>query len=180
MKHIMLDLETLGTSYNSVVTQVALIEFDIHKQFDINEDINVYSANIDIQEQINNGSVIDGDTIKWWLNNNPEVLKSTLIDTKSINEVTNDITQFINNLCDKRDLNIWSHASFDIPILNNLLKIGNQPSVYYRSVRDLRTINMLVDPDMKLGYPRNDHNAIKDCLNQIEYYVNLFNKIKIE
>lgn len=176
----MLDIETLGISYNSVVTQVALIEFDIHKHFDVNDDINIYYTNIDIQEQINKGSVINGDTIKWWLTNNPDVLKSTLNDSKTIIESTKDISQFINNVCDKNDLNIWSHASFDIPILNNLLKLGNQSPVYYRAVRDLRTINMLVDPEMKLGYPKNDHNAVKDCLNQIEYYVNLFNKIRID
>jgi len=171
MLDMMVDIETLGTCNNSVVTQIGACYFDretgeIEKEF---------LGNIQIQDCLNHGLVVEGDTIKFWLLqsgrtflNNPETLSKVLADFR----------QFYNG----KSL-VWAHATFDFPILANAYRATGQGfAIPYRNLRDIRS---LVDLS-KRPYSKptevdpKTHNALDDCKYQVEYCMECFKLLNKE
>tara|TARA_R110000851_G_scaffold45642_6_gene111582 strand:- start:33 stop:362 length:330 start_codon:yes stop_codon:yes gene_type:complete len=79
MKHIMVDIETLGTDSNSVIISISAVAFDIVTgKFG-----NVFEVGISILEQAIHGGVVDNDTITWWASQSKSAKKAlTQIQTK--------------------------------------------------------------------------------------------------
>src|SRR6478609_5266295 len=70
MKHVMIDLETLGTSADAVWLSIAAIQFDPHT----GEIGARFNANVDLASAQKAGRTISADTLKWWLKQRPEIL----------------------------------------------------------------------------------------------------------
>ena len=63
---VMLDLETMGTGSNAAITAIGAVTFDeigIQREF--------YSE-VNLQSSVDNGGVIDGKTVMWWLKQSNE------------------------------------------------------------------------------------------------------------
>lgn len=70
---------------------------------------------------------------------------------------------------DEFDISVWSHATFDPPILQNAYnKVGLQTPIHYRWNRDIRTLCELSGVE-KTEVKGVAHNALDDCINQAEY-----------
>ena len=80
-RHYMLDIETLGTKPGCVVLECTIRCFleedkDSGKYTPASDGIS--SVRIDIDAQVKSGSVIEFDTLKWWLNTDPLRLQNII------------------------------------------------------------------------------------------------------
>jgi len=167
MKDVMLDLETLGTRSTSAIIQIGACYFDR----DTGEIGQTFSMNVAFDPRF----TVDHRTIMWWLLLPEEARQSVAHDHYSIDMVLQTLCGWI-----KEAEYVWSHATFDMPILNNAFEVcGVEFPVPYKRMRDIRTLMDLADhhgnKEERQGI---HHNALDDCRFQVEYCVQAFNKLK--
>lgn len=167
---LMVDLETFGTTNNSVIIQIGACYFNRHT----GEIGNKFLMNIDAQSCLNLGMEVEGSTLYWWLQQSEEARKSLLenkVDIKTALLKFKRFAQYAKNL--------WSDENFDFPILKNAYdKAGIVFPVHYTGMRDLRTIVDVGKIDKK-SYERVGiyHNALHDSIHQVQYVVDAFKRI---
>lgn len=165
---LMIDIETLSTSYNAVITQIGACYFD-RETGEIGKE---FSANIQIQDCLNKGLEVRGDTIKFWL---LQEGRTFLNNPETLNQVLAKLRYFYDGKA-----KVWAHATFDFPILANAYKVvGEGFPLPYRNLRDIRTLTDLAKVEHKKNGeegPKN-HNALDDCRYQVKYCVEYFNAL---
>lgn len=169
MKDLMIDIETLGTSHNAVVTQIGALKFNR----ETGETDKGICLNVSIDDCLRLGLEVDAGALKFWWENVPSFLEGAMPVGKAV--------QILNEYCKGAEA-VWSHATFDMPILANMcLKVGQKKLPFpYRNCRDIRT---LVDiPGVKMDKEekkiQKTHNALEDCVYQVKYCVRCFRALK--
>lgn len=154
MKNIMIDIETLGTEPDSAILSIAAVNFNLTE-----------SLYLKIIPESNNdyGRTINISTVKWWFKQSDEArnefLQGNFFDLKHA------LLQLHNFI--KPDDIVWANSpSFDCVILKSAFKAVTIecPWKFYNE-RDVRTLLGL-----KPGFGGRvvTHNALDDCMNQIE------------
>jgi len=160
MKDVMIDIETLGTRSTSMIVQIGACYFDrktgkIGPKFRQN-----------ISSGFDDRFTIDASTISWWLSQSDEARASIAKDGK-------DLTTILTNLRDwlGEAKFVWSHATFDIPILLNAFeKCDLHFPIHYTKMRDIRTLMDIANIDTKsLKREGTHHDALADCEYQVAY-----------
>ena len=160
---VMLDLETLATSPDSVILTFGAIKFN---PFDSNRDMDdgLYMR-VDVDEQINLGRRVDEGTVAWWGTQSDEVREEALgeHDRVSLDDFTRQLNKFV--LTADR---VWAQGPvFDIVILENLYRQLGKPAPWpYYAIRDSRTLLKALGDDRKGGTLL--HNALADCVSQAQ------------
>ena len=72
MRHLMLDLETLGTTPGCVVLSIGAVEFDLDG---IKSE---FRAHIDVDSSTALGLKVDARTVMWWLDQSKEAQNALL------------------------------------------------------------------------------------------------------
>lgn len=187
---IMVDLETLGTEDDCIITQISAVPFDIHTGEQVSDGFNKL---IDIG---NMGSVsINGETLKWWLDTNSDLLVSILngkTDTPRTANLVEDFYQYLLDLVSEygeRNVFLWGDGIlFDNRILRHQIEsLGFKYPIFYRNDRDVKTIIDLATLkfnkshiDIKKMYTRENstlHDAYSDSLNQVDMVCELYKKL---
>lgn len=163
---IMVDLETLGTTHDSVITQIGACYFD-RLTGDINSET---LLNVEIGSCIKSGMKVTAGSIKFWLEHKPTFLDNAIPIEKALS--------IFGEFVGKGSL-IWCHATFDAVILANAYHMIDQGIPFsYRNIRDIRT---LVDLSGYIREKKDDnkdlktHDALEDCKFQVKYCVECFN-----
>lgn len=168
--HLMIDLETLGTDTNCVVTQIGYCLFDLDKPKSI---LFFDELHLDPQEQINYHRTITWPTLCWW-NEQGEAarnnmfgkgkhpifkLREALVTFKSRVEQTAGSWNNIEG--------VWGHGiSFDIMIMQDLFALNGERAPWsFRAPRDTRTLFML-NPDIEMVKADVKHSAMADAIAQ--------------
>lgn len=179
--HLMVDIETLGNSSNSVICSIAAIEFDLAT----GETGRSFNKNISIQSCLDFGLKVDGSTIKWWFEQDKLAQIKLFKDAESLNFVLRRFFKFILELCCpgtdhsshgyklfKSDLQIWGNSNrFDLGILENAYKaVGIDVPWMHWNERDVRTLVSFA-PEIKknMSFEGIKHDPIADCIHQIKY-----------
>lgn len=150
---LVVDFETLGVSRDSIVLSGAAICFRgtevLWKEY----------AEFGIQQQIYTGRLIDKSTVDWWKRTDPSELDRLLFNPSHVD----DLDEWIDYIRDtsKGIKEFWSRGNMDFEIFNYNLQ---NPLEYY-VFRDIRTLDSLGLAKMK----PNEHNAMRDCENELEY-----------
>lgn len=183
---VMIDIETLANTSNSVINQLAAVVFNRGT----GEVISKFKKNVDTQSCVDIGLEMNVDTIEWWLSQSKEAQNSILEKPRDdINTVLTQLSYFLienwsktdrkrpNDSYKKEDIKLWCHATFDEPVLENAYnKAGLEVPWHYRSARDLRTLvdlaNYTIDKNKNVGTA---HDALDDCLFQVQYAVECIN-----
>lgn len=182
MNHLTVDLETLGTEPTSVITAIGAVFFDLEGE------TKEFYTTVDAQSCLDAGLTVNGDTIMWWMqqsNAARQALKSkypaTLETALSMygSFVANNRTK---NLC------VWTHATFDAPILDYAFKIVDVKNpVHYKENRDIRTLTYLnnlnrdkskKDTVSSLNDGFIAHNALDDARKQAIYIARMLNSFR--
>ena len=165
MKHVMVDLETLGTKQDSAFISIGACQFDpgTGKIGD------TFYENIDWDSALETRGVT-GDTIKWWLQQSKEAKNAVLEPGRELPTV---LLEFANWFCSGTQRIIWGNgATFDVSILENAYdRFGEAPWAFW-NVRDVRTIVDLAWGICDKGdYPfvGTEHNALDDAKHQAKY-----------
>jgi len=169
--HYMLDLETIGNSSQAVITSLAIVNIEDPKEF-----INIEGISID--DQLAQGSKINGDTLRWWSTQDLSLFKSQLTNEVSLAATVQHTAQFLNNY-----QTIWAKgASFDFPILKYMLgSLPQHPMNHWGKYRDFRTMyQMYPDPALKPVREGSAHNALSDALFQSEHLMNIIKAYNLQ
>ena len=170
MNNLMVDLETLG---DNLVVQIGACYFD----WDGNIGDKLL-LNISIRDSLrfNNKIKIDASNLLFWFKNFDKVswLEHIMPMTKAF--------QLFTDFCHKnKRAKVWSHY-YDIMVLGNVYNIILKRKIpfYYRNWREIRTLVDLsgLKKEKKKGEDSKTHNALDDCLYQVKYCVEAYNKLK--
>jgi len=174
-KHLMLDIETLGTESNSAILSIAAVEFDL----DSGETGETFYEKVDLQSCLDAGLKVNGSTLAWWVSQTPEALKEAFSDeSRSLKDVLSDLKEF----CKNGDYHVWGNsARFDCGIVADAFKatgVSDTPPWDFRKERCLRTLVSFA-PEVKQEHRFEGvlHNALDDCLNQISIASKVWSKL---
>lgn len=164
MNHVMIDIETLGTKPGAVILSLAAVQFDLSGK--IGE---MWAGNINIQEQLDKGSVIEAGTLLWWERQDKEARDAAyVLSSNTAEQMLNAFAIWYRTLGLEYP---WGNsARFDMGLLENLyLRLNMQPPWKHYNERDCRTIEFLAPSIRKAIERTGAHSPIEDCKYQIEY-----------
>jgi hypothetical protein len=166
MRHISIDLETMGNRPTSAICAIGAVAFD--PEADPDTWHSLYMT-VDLQSCIDEMLTVDASTIYWWLDQEKDAQVALLGENSHISVALQELRSFYETYC-TQDAAMWSHASFDAPILANAYHevLEERTPWKYRNIRDLRTLEHLT-PDVE--YPERKgthHNALDDAMYQAE------------
>lgn len=156
MDSIMIDLETLATSPNAAVIQVAAVAFDSRtgavSPFPFTADVDLFSA-------VMLGGEVEAGTAQWWRDRGGLELK----DPRPLREVLGDLSKWLAQFKDVK--RVWCHE----PILSGYYERAGIACPWpYNAARDTRTVYDLAE---EFGWqkPKGEtaHIALRDCLAQV-------------
>lgn len=157
MRHVMLDLETMGTSPGSAIMSIGAVEFDVKKGLGKE----FYSV-VSLQSCLDVGLRIDASTLMWWLQQSDEARQALSDQPAQLAQALMSFVEYLDVNC-----KVWAHgAAFDGPILTAAYKACGITEPYsYRNLRDTRTIYDLagIRPSNSVG---TYHNALDDAKTQ--------------
>ena len=164
-KHIMCDLETLGTGPNAAVLSVALVVFeDYDKRF---RTVDSYYGKTNKKTITGD---IDADTVMWWMEQSDAARSELRTDSSTSPEykVAHDVSEFLRA---HSDALLWGNgASFDNVILRSLLKRNNKDwPIKYSDDRCYRTLKAMFTEVDRPVFRGTNHNAWDDAVNQAEH-----------
>lgn len=176
-RHVMVDLETMGTAPGSALLSIGAVHFDpagppLPPLADMPERHRFYQA-IDLADAAASGLTIDAGTVMWWLRQEAGA-RAALTESKPLplRTVLRMLNGWIENFChpvptgepEPATLVLWGHgAAFDPVLLEATYRAcGFTPPWSYKNIRDTRTLFALV------GKPHigNDHHALRDAWAQ--------------
>lgn len=167
---MMIDIETLSLRPDAYVTQVGFCVADLDRGVHLQP-----PADLPVSSQDQKGRHMDFDTIRWWMQQDPEVSKSVFGMVDAQRMTPTDVLYAIRSAVTRFDVEeVWaSPAMFDLPILTSLW--GGVKPWKYNQERCLKTLASRIDPEGLLHPPANDmlHDAAADAKWQMDYLLRL-------
>lgn len=114
--NVMIDLETLSTKTNASIIEIAAVEFNKYS----GETSEVFRARIDPSEWGKNGRDVDGCTVKWWMEQDKDAIKTLLEEPVwckpyvTLKEALGKLSTFIN----KCDNTLFDENAKEIEVFN--------------------------------------------------------------
>lgn len=142
-RDIMVDIETLGNKLDSTIIQLAAISFDI----ETGEMFSIFNEVVDIEKC--KELCVTGDTLKWWLNTNPELFSQLILEGNvSSSDLMLKFDSFVRkeiNRVGVKNVYLWGNGIlFDNKMIQyqyELYKsLGISYPIHYKNDRDLRTL----------------------------------------
>lgn len=174
MADVMLDLETLSTSHDSVVLTLGAVKFN---PFTLREPFDELYMRVDADEQIERGRDVSESTMEWWTRQPVEIQEEAL-GPQNRHPVV-DVLKALNKFVVGAD-KIWCQGPhFDITILESLYnQYGMVPNWQYWQIMDSRTFfGVHGDPRDKAS--KTLHNAVEDCKSQSKGVQRVFKQLGI-
>ena len=170
---VMLDLETLGVTYDSVIVSLAAVKFSISEGI-----MSEFSVNISPQDAMKYGLKTDKETIEWWSKQPKETVDAWRKNAVSLKEA-------MDGFCDwygPKTHPTWAKGGncFDFPILETSLKaVGHRTPYHFRDCMDYRTLINLFDfKDWKKNPVA--HCALDDCKAQCDVLIPLLAALRVD
>lgn len=170
---MMIDNETLALGPDAFVTQVGICVANV-----VTREYIVQPQAYWMTTEGQDARVIDTGTVRWWLNQDPKVIRSVLApDEGHVRTTPQQLFNVCKNLADSAPgMTVWaSPAMFDLSMLTHLW--GGRKPWKYNSERDMMTLYKHLDPEgaMRPVDASADmaHNAAADAKWQMEYLFNL-------
>ena len=170
MAHLMIDIETLGTTPDAHILTIAAQSFDPLQRDWLGSH---YYARVDFENQENRR--IEQGTLEWWATQKESQSEAFAEhDRIPLDQALAGLGRLI-----WQSKRIWTNGSnFDMTILEDAYKSYNiaLPWQYFH-VRDARTIYSLVPTLNK--YPAS-HHALEDCRRQIQLLWDSLEYLKVK
>lgn len=172
MSHVMIDIETLGVSNNSVIATIAAIKFELNDVYSHLDEMQTFYKRIDINSCKSLKMKTSKDTLNWW-SKQPENAKREIFSEQNRVSIRTALRE-LSDFC-KGCTQFWSQGvCFDFPILENaFLKCKMSFPWKFWQIRDTRTIFSFCEVERK---KQNLHHALHDCHDQINTLKKAYNK----
>jgi hypothetical protein len=162
MNDVMIDIETLGTTPDSVILSIAAVRFD-------RETGEIGSHFYERIDCLQAGRVTCDETYAWWLKQSNELFDEA---TSGKTPLKNALV-FLKGFFQEGQV-VWSQGiDFDFAILDQAFRQHDiKPPWKYNAKRDTRTVYEICDFDPRFIERQGDkHNALEDCHHQIKCVV---------
>lgn len=185
MNHVMIDIETLGTSTDAPLAAIGAVFFEPSTGCTGAR----FYIRVDFANDMLNGAKPDAETIKWWLKQPSEARAELLSDESvSIWEAMSAFSDFLaeNAIPDDPDqLIVWGNSpSFDCAILRAaFIRADNDATPWkYWNERDVRTLVDLgrvagIDPKHTTPFEGSRHHALDDAFHQATYVSEIWQRL---
>lgn len=164
MKHVMVDLETLGTVASAVIMSIGAVRFDLDAG-KIDDD-GFYSS-ISIESNLDLGRRVQEDTLLWWLKQEAAALQVFHEEKVDLGTSLGELSDWIGD-----DNHImWSNgADFDLPMLAHAYsQVGIETPWKFWNSRCFRTYkNLPGAKNIKVEGLGVKHNALSDAYQQAQ------------
>ena len=172
MKHVMVDLETMGTRPNAPVIAIGAVAFDASG---VERD---FYCNVSLRSSVESGAVIDPNTVMWWLRQD-KASQSAFEDGQDealgLEQALRDFSQFVCSYGDGLK-GVWGNgASFDNVIMHESgkrLRVGTWEFWKDRCYRTIKSIYR----DVPMERHGTHHNALDDARSQAEHLIAIHRK----
>jgi len=166
--NVMIDLETLGTHFDSGILSIGAVKFDYSGILDR------FYVNVKLTSTKKYGLFIDPETLKWWGEQKPEAIESLFKNGIPLDEAL----QRFNEWYGKDSIFTWSNGSdFDQVIMRNAYRVvGSVEPWKYWDGLCYRTLKELIDPTRTFNPYANDvaHDALVDAERQAEHMITMW------
>lgn len=162
MKHVMLDLETLGTVADACIMSIGAVRFDLDS--DAIDDLGFY-ASVSIESNLEHKRRIQEGTLLWWLKQG-EVAQGVFHEDK---QTLPTALEGLSDWMGTGDCQVWSNgADFDLPMLAHAFtQCGQEVPWLYWNSNCFRTYKKLPGAKLiKLPFTGVKHNALFDAIHQ--------------
>lgn len=160
MKHVMLDLETLGTDANAVIVSIGAVVFD----FENVDTFETWYQIVEARSCIDAGLTMTPETVLWWLKQSDEarsMFKEKGLDLKT------SLHLFDSWIKEHDPVGVWGNGSdFDNVLIANACKAVGRPLPwkYYKNMC-FRTMKNLFK--VEVARSGTHHNAVDDAVYQM-------------
>jgi exodeoxyribonuclease VIII len=164
LKHVMLDLETFGTSPYSTIIMIGAAVFDpytddpnkmITNRFEVAIDPKSYQARI------------DAATVMWWMDRERDPARTAWLSMSKVtlSEALDGFSEWIRY--ESADVRVWGNGSdFDNVLLSQAYEMMKRDAPWnFRHNRCFRTLRAL-SIDETMQYLGTQHTALADAVNQ--------------
>ena len=174
MRHIMLDLETLGTKPGSVILSIGAVLFD-PKTGELGEEF--YTA-VSSDSCVGYGLTVDQKTAAWWDKQSDEArvaLRAALDpEAPKLHEALAAFKQWVQeHSIEKNNRLIWGNgASFDVPLLDAAYEaVRLVPPYEFWGSMCFRTMKNLHRDVVAPAREGTHHNALDDAKHQARHLI---------
>lgn len=162
MKHIMVDLETLGTAADAVIMSIGAVKFDIDSGA---LDDNGFFASVSVDSNLELKRRVQEDTLIWWMKQSSEAQQVFHVSKDTLRTALLNLSDWVGD----GDFYVWSNgADFDLPMLAHAYTQCQieTPWKFWNS-RCFRTYKNLPQAAGVTFTPSGiKHNALADAINQ--------------
>lgn len=162
MKHILIDIESLGTNYYSPVLSIGAVEFKPEENQSLGKEF--YQV-VSLSDSMSS-AIVSADTLKWWMQQSDKAREVFKEAGQPLQSVLLMLSQFITQTANGEDFRVWSKGKLDFDILETNFKLCAVTIPWkYNQIRDSRTfIEELKDycPCFQ-EINDNEHNALSDA-----------------
>lgn len=156
---IMVDIETLGTANNAVITSIGAVKFDLRTPETVEQILarGYFQMHLDASHQQRKGRQLSVDTALWWMQQS-ETARNDLINGQKTTRPMIEVLNIFSTYCGGA-ANIWGNGNtFDNVLLRDLyLDYEMKFPVSFRNDMDFRTLKYLVKlkhPYWEIPYPK--------------------------
>jgi len=170
MKHLMIDLETLGTSGRSCILAIGAVRFDLDT-LAVNEDEGFYTA-VSIDSNLQAGRTIDESTLIWWMGQSDAARAVFKQPKMALSDALAEFEQWMGDI--GPDTVVWGNGpSFDLGMLSDAYRSqGWEAPWKFFNERCVRTYRDLpIAKRVAKVQPAVAHNALHDALAQAQHIV---------
>jgi hypothetical protein len=163
--HVMIDIETMGTSNEAAIISIGAVKFDPMADGVIDS----FYVPVTLLSSVAAGLKIDAKTVMWWMKPERAEARDQLVADGSAVDLYSALDGFA-TWFGPDSLPTWGNgATFDNVILRNAFaKCGMECPWGYTHDRCYRTLRGLA-PDMSVPREGTYHNALDDAIHQAKY-----------
>ena len=169
MKHLMVDLETLGTTADAVICSIGAVKFDLETMTVASDG---FYASIDVSSNLELGRRINEDTLLWWFKQPANAQAVMFEDKISLVPALEEFSDWIGD----DGMYVWAKgSSFDVAMLEHAYKQAKIEVPWkFWNTRCVRTYEDLPGAKMHRAQQTGvKHNALADAVTQAETIVNI-------
>lgn len=164
MKHVMLDLETLGTVADAAIMSIGAVRFDLESN---KIDDGGFYASVSIDSNLEHKRRVQEDTLIWWMKQG-EAAQGVFHECKqTLRPALTDLAEwFVDDDC-----YVWSNgADFDLPMISHaFVSVGVPTPWKFNNSRCFRTYkNLPGAKNVKVPFTGTKHNALFDAVHQAQ------------
>ena len=183
MKHVMIDIESMGTEHGSAVISIGLVEFD-PKTGTIGRKLEVRNT-LEAQRVI--GRKFDPSTVEWWLRQSTEAQQALLAKPRhdTAASMMKEVDTFLHSISSSPwELGLWAKGpSFDLVMLRDLAaQVDVRWKGHFSREFCVRTMLMIAQAnawdDILAMEPEVAHGALSDSIHQARQMMEVMKRLK--